>query len=719
MVAENNPWWQRLKSWADRPTRITGDKGEIAAIAYQWTGNAAYARKSWSIIQPYASTLTMPITNHNATRILFEDYVWIYDWIYPALSPEERQTFLKLLNYMGDLVTGQAPVRWGTRSHNANGTIGHYFGLALLDLATKGDNPRAGSFLTTSWADGARTNVKPVGGLAATGINRDTMRNAIAQYMETAKGGVWVEGTNYQFAALEPLLQGVEGVRSATGKDYFPEVTAAAPDLARALIYQLTPDGRETHQWGDEEHPHLFQLKHRQTLVGILAGMTEHDPSIGPYVQELVNEFAAYPGESGAGLVPFPVFFLFYNPYAPAADWRTAGWPPELYSPGEGLLLFHDGWKASDSLYAAHMPADVSQDHQPNFFGDFQLYRHGEWALDHPQGYAIYPAAGGSMTNGMLLAGFAQLREAHGPIAEEVGAHGEYAYLAGSTGGQSMRENYRNPPPPFVHEWTRSLLYLPSQNKRTDTIIVYDRTNVVNPKTQPAYDRFDQREAPAIEAAPALKQWILHTPVSPTLAPGLISWTTPGGQQVDVSTLLPANQKRQIVNEHEMSITGHVLEALLNYQVRILPAVEQKWDTFLNIVQAHDSGMTLKNTLVRSAEGAVEGALVERPGEHDVLALFGAKPGADIPANPAARGLQPYNPRLLSQLAANRILHGGYRVSWNARSGDTDVYLFDLDPGKTWSASVDGNRVTVKVSRQGVGRLTVSSSGAHTLQLSP
>ena len=703
MVSENNFWWQQLRKLVEGKQTAVGDRGELEALAYQMTGNVTYGRKAWSMVQPYASTLTVPITDNNAPRILFENYVWIYDWIYPALSTAERQTYINFLNWMGDSSIGRTSQTWGVRSGNANGLIGTYFGLAFLDVATAPDNPRAGTFTAASFKDGGVS--KPVGGLAATGINRDTMRNAIAQYMTMATGGVWIEGTNYQLAALTPLLVGIEGVRTATGQDYFPEVTACLPSLAAGYLYQLTPDLQDSYQWGDEEHPHQLQMKRRQTLAGVMAGLTQ-GTSVGPYIQELVQEFAQSPLEWGAGSVPFSTFFLLFNPYAPAADWRTANLPNTLF--GDGLLYYHDGWGDNDSFFGMHDNPRVLVDHgdQVVYQGDFQLYRHGEWALTHPIGYASI-ASSGNGSNSMLMAGLSTMQN-RGPIAEETGAG--YAYLAGCTcdsfyaqQSNGYNNGYYNPPPAYLPEWTRSILYLPSQDKHSDTIVVYDRTNCQNPQSLPKFDRYRSNDLAAIKNAPALKQWCIHSPVSPTLDANGISWSTTGGQQMHVSTLLPIKQMRTIINEATYTFPsgfGPLDPSQLKWQVRICPATTQQWDTFLNVVQASDPGTQLSNTLVQSSAGTAEGVVVHRQNSNDVLALFSSQQKNSQTPNVA------------------RILQSGYTVSWTAGTAQTDAFLLDLDPSKSWIATVDGKKVGISASSQGVGRLSLSGTGAHTLQLS-
>jgi hypothetical protein len=129
------------------------------------------------------------------------------------------------------------------------------------------------------------------------------------------------------------------------------------------------------------------------------------------------------------------------------------------------------------------------------------------------------------------------------------------------------------------------------------------------------------------------------------------------------------------------------------WHVRVMPATNQDWDTFLNVVQAYDSGTVLINEHVRATGGEAEGAFIQRAGHNDVLVMFGASPSA-------------------------RELRNGYIVRWTAGAPATAVYLLDLTPAVRWQARVDGGSPkALSVSSQGVARLQVSGKGTHSLQL--
>ncbi|HET6572884.1 MAG TPA: fibronectin type III domain-containing protein [Fimbriiglobus sp.] len=693
MRAENHPWWVLVKNNADLTGTANeryGDYGQWATLVYQMTGDTAYAAKAWSKLSTWMGQL--PAWGKNGSREYFAEFVMLYDWLYPALTTAQRATYIDTMNMWGDAVLQPNGGGWGTRTGDSDQVIGQYFGLALLDVATAPDNPRAGTFLSRSWDTGYA--IKTVGGLDATGVNRETMRNEISSYIQAAEGGEWIESTDYNPGTLKLLIMGVQGVKTATGVDHFPEVTRFLKQAALAQIHELSGDLQASYQWGDEEHPRDLKLYDRVTLLGMLAGVTQDDPQVGPYVNRLVADFVAKYGAVGWGTAePWARLFYFYNPYAPQADWRT-GLPAVHYAAGIGRLDVHSDWGTDGSYFGAHMPNRLSVDHEVGYFGDFQLYRNGEWAITRPIGYSG-PAISGESANTMVIAGLSSMFD-RAVVAEDDATDGSWAYIAGTTGGQYYWPDRYDPPPAFLHEWTRSIFYLPSTDDKSDTIITFDRVDADDPTTLPKFDRYYDTEQTAITSAPGLKQWIIHTPVTPTLTPGAITWTTAGGQEVRVSTLQPLNQTRTVYNEDDLWPNPpywNFYDSEKNYQVRVVPTTEQQWDTFLNVTQVSDPGTALTNVGVRSAGGEASGVLVQRGGLADALVMFGAQQGT-------------------------RVLSTGYSMNWTAGASGTDLYLVDLDASKTWSVQVNGGAATpLTVSSQGVAQLTVAGTGAQSVQL--
>ncbi len=357
-----------------------GDNGTWATLMYQITGEAKYVRLAWNRISQSLLQRTTKALGGNFGREYSAESVVLYDWLYPGLSTTERQTFLAKLNemFVGLLAGNQYtdPER-PIRTSDTDQTVGSYFGLAFLFAATADHNPAARELFSRAF----------VGGLDATASDRTTLRNAIREYVtELAAGGEWMESSEYNLGTVRLLLLGAEGVRTASGVDHFPEVTRFVHDAALRPLYFMTPDHRASIQWGDEQNPREFvgRLSSWQTTNGILAGLAQGDPDSGPYIQQHVFDLAAEYGISGYRTSePWARFFFLFNPYAAKAsyDKLPRGW----YAPGQGVLIARDGWTKSSTLVSVHMPPkQTSVDHQVSYFGDFQIYRKGEWVITHP-----------------------------------------------------------------------------------------------------------------------------------------------------------------------------------------------------------------------------------------------------------------------------------------------------------------------------------------------
>ena len=703
-------WYEILKKNAECACKY-GDNGTWATVMYQITGEAKYVKLAWTRLANGFLKSTGKALVGNYAREYSAEMVLMYDWLYPGLTASQRQQFLAKLNEMFTLLAAgnQHTTTMPIRTSDTDQTVGSYFGFAFFALATGDHNPTADDLFASSF----------IGGLDATGSGRTTLRNAIKEYVtELAAGGEWMEGSDYNRGTVRLLALGAEGVRTATGVDHFPEVTAFVRDVALRQIYMLTPDRKSSVQWGDEQSPRLVasELFSWQTTNGILAGLTQDDADSGPYIQRLVYDLADQYGMTGyLSSEPLARFFLLFNPYARSAAPTTL--PVSWFSPGQGMLVVRNGWTDTSTLVAVHMPTNHGNvDHQVSYFGDFQIYRKGTWALTHPMSYAG-PSLRGDGTNAMIIGSFSSMAQFKRVTAYEHGADGGYTYIAGTTGGQKSGEGLYDPPPTFLHEWTRSIVYLPSHDERSDTLVVYDRTNAQNPKDLPKFERY-RRSSPDEQSAildmPALKQWVIHMPVDPMVSADGISWTLPDQQQVSVDTLLPQPQRRLVYDERKLW-TSRVPVAERKWQVRIVPATERQWDTFLNVVQVFDSGTSLTNSVLRSEDKSLEGVLVKRGGHDDVVALFN---GASGPALSDTRkgAVSVFDAKVDTTLERARLRPGGFTVKWTSTTASTDVMLFDLDRARTWRVSIDGGAAAVlRVSPQGVATATVQKPGAHTV----
>jgi hypothetical protein len=417
---------------------------------------------------------------------------------------------------------------------------------------------------------------------------------------------------------------------------------------------------------------------------------------------------------------PWGRLFYFFDPYAPAADWRTL---PQFAAPagklaasdasGMGFTFLREG-NNPDSAYAELMSYnDPGVDHRLSYISDFQMYANGEWTVSHPEIYNPGPM----VANTILVAGLGRMSEASGRIGYDVPADGSYAYSAATTGGNFAYDGYYGPPPTFVQEATRSMFYLPSGDANgggAPTLVLFDRMNVDPPNPNGNWYATDWQ---TVSSSP-LKQLIFHSPVAPTATSSGISWQTAGGQDVQVSLLTPG-LSTTVTSEANGILGGYANASELNYVTSVTPTAYQKWNTFVSVVQSSAPGYAVSNTRVTSTDGSAEGVLVQRAGQNDALVLFNATQAADLPPSQTdIYGHLVSNPNLLSTLNHNRLHEAGFTLNTHIATAAGDVYLTDLDTSKQWSVTVDGVAQALSVSAAGVAHLTINGAGNHLLSVS-
>jgi len=698
-------YYKLIKDNAECKCRY-GDTGLWATLMFQMTGDRKYVELAWAEVETSFLKLTGRQLSGNYGREYAAENVLMYDWLYPGLSSGQRATFLAKLNEQFEAcLTNTSSPNAPVRTADSDQTTGVYFGLAFLYVATGDHNPKAGELLNRPY----------VGGLNATGRDRTTLRNTILDYVTMAAGGEWIEGTDYNLGTVRLLLLGAEGVRTGTGRDYFPEITRWLSSAVTRPLYVITPDLKESYQWGDTEHPGVFQgrLAAWMTTNGILAGLG--DQTNAPYLQDLITRLVTRYGAAGyQSAEPLARMFLTFNPYAPSAPSATL--PRTWFAQGQGLLLARSGWDEGASMFGAHVPAQQSYvDHQVAYMGDFQLYRRGDWAVTHPLTYGG-PGITGEGVNTLLHAGFgsmAQLRDVAG-VEWDPGA--TYAYVSGTTGGQKYSQGTYQPPPTFLHEWTRSLVYLPALGQSVDAIVVHDRSHAENPRQLPRFERYSTADRNTIMDTTSLREWIIHMPVRPAITGDAIAWQTPTGDAITVNMLLPRERNVTAVDETQTWPESVVRADQRKWNARISPAGEQPWVTFLNVVQAYGGAAPADVRLLTSDDG-IDGALIRRTGAPDAVVIFNAQPGPHIDALP--NGLGTFDAAQGDLIRRAHVRSAGFTVQWQASTASTLVLIVDLDPARSWRYRLNGGDSRVlTVSKSGVASIEVTGARNHTIVVS-
>lgn len=194
-------------------------------------------------------------------------------------------------------------------------------------------------------------------------------------------------------------------------------------------------------------------------------------------------------------------------------------------------------WRDSTRLIRFMMPGPLGSDqtigpldHSQRWYGDFQMYRNGEYVLTHPIGYGnINPTPLGNNVCAFYGLGSMSKRQIIG-----WGSGPGFMWILGRTYGSYYSPGYHQPPQQFL-DWKRLLVYLDP-----DVILTRDEWTLIDPRTLSDWGRYRPVDQAIIQAAPAPMEWICHCPVRPNLSGTLLGepvWTTAGGQQVNIQFL--------------------------------------------------------------------------------------------------------------------------------------------------------------------------------------
>ena len=206
-------------------------------------------------------------------------------------------------------------------------------------------------------------------------------------------------------------------------------------------------------------------------------------------------------------------------------------------------------------------------------------------------------------------------------------------------------------------------------------------------------------------------------PVRARIAADTIDWDLASGDRVRVSMLLPRNRTVTEINENEAWTTTQVAAGQRKWHVRVAPQSQQDWDTFLNVIEVHQPGGVSNVQLVTSPSEQVEGAIIPGRGAPDVLALFNARPGPQLPMTSTGNGIT--DPANASKLRQAHVRTDGFSVRWTGGAAGTRVFIADLDSSRGWNIQVDEGRPhVVPAERTGaLAQIVVEGAGLHTLRV--
>lgn len=511
---QNHVMWQTAVNVCNRtgqPNERYGDIGMWCAIIAATNNDPAAASRAILKLRQ-----AMPNAHANTIREEFTAKVLMMDLLRPWLTPADRAVIDPVLDTWPHNV-GDA------RAGDSDAFVGEGCGAMLWNRF----NGRAPGY----------PNVTPM----------------LSQYLVKARGGQWIESSQYNVGTLTLLAMCNLATRTATGSDIVPGVSAFLAEAGRVAAMEVTPDFEQAIQWGADQYPRDFRGRLYRRL-SFLAGM----PS--PEAQWSLQQLMARHWQVSSEQLMSYGLFLWRQDIGPAAPATVS----THVADGIGMLYRRDG----QTLAFASAINNPQVDHG-EFAAPFniQLYRNG-WLLTNPIAY--YGLMSHELAvNGPVYAGLAYFANRR-MTWSATGSN--WAAIAGEVSGQYFAVDGYPPPPDFLHYGGRVVVHATVNGD--PVIIVRDSVHMDDPRTLAQWPGGYRQNSTYQHQARINefdgKMWaIWHMPVSPTVSGAMLDWSAPNGTPVRLQAF--ADQPVTVVVRDENTVFGS----------DITPA-ERKWQARLH-----------------------------------------------------------------------------------------------------------------------------------------
>jgi hypothetical protein len=638
---------------------------EVLGMAYQVTGEIAYASKGTALIDYIASLgvagMLAPaaIDSGFPSRSAVYGLAIGYDWLHDRMTVAQRGAVVQAVNLWFDWFRRAAFERDGPAYGNYFG--GHVLGFGLAGFATEADNPRGAEIAAH------------MRGLFEAHVPRAFGAGGCA-------GGYPVEGYAYGANHFRRLFSYMRAVETATGADIVSK-SGYPQKVARHLLYALKPNQWQVSDEGAWAGDYTGVLPPSLPIVlsSMLAGTAE-----GGWMQHLYQHLAAAP-RGGQETEPF-LRFLFYDPARPAVDYRLTE-PTWFHSAGDEHFYRRSSWRRDAVWTSFAAGATHWAGHQMRAAGhiaiqrggDYLLVNSGQWKgpagdVGTPQAFDLRSWRGNTlfvddrgdyMFAGASYAGGQGVWGSPGVLASEGGADFGYVKsdLTSAYGvGERKRWSDRS-----VRSFERSFLAMGN-----GVVVVFDRVEL--------------RQANYVRKL----YFHLNPAGGPPVLSGNTAWIRAGRSALFIRTLLPLAAGLAAVADP----VGPDDSRPITYRLEVSDAGIGTTFTALNVLVAAASSSRWMPATVRlqSTDGAMVGALVQ-DGSVQRVGLFSA---AGAPQSSVS-----------------------YTASYPPGVAGIHV-LADLAPGTGYVVARNGGRVgTIQASSQGVLTFSSREGGLFTLQRQP
>lgn len=563
-----------------------------------------------------------------------EGFALTVDWIYPYLTPADKEAIRQVF-----LVWAAANLGAAINGH---------------DHPEPGGKPNDPQLvkdpLEVRWAGNNywTAHMRNLGLMALALDSTDDPGNQLHNYLDNAtgvwlyvfdyllrheaRGGLLPEGFEYGPQTAAYALQFLLALHTAGQDDpvrFGPQVVLANNpfwnDFVQGYLHSLSPlpvkhpDLGQVYQpawYGDGQKYWSPDFIQAFGPLGLYDGSTAQPSALADLRWIELNMAPGGPAELPKRLSDTPfyqdaiLYFMLFDPSAPLPPDPRPKQQLSFYAPGLGRLLSRTGWDNNASWFTYKLSWN-SVDHQNGDGNQFEFYRKGEWLTKERSGYDLDY---GSSDNHNTLA-----LENSVPAHNEPGEYRNLNWLRGSqwayvssgnpqivahSGGAAFEYVLGDATPLYnsssegataILEASRSIIWL-----KPDLIVVYDRAES---QTSGSFKRF----------------W-LNLPAQPVINTNRASVATASGQQLFVTTLLPA--KAQLSSEAfpTTPLAGDIAEQEpMGWRLKVEAVGGPQKVQFLHVLEGADKAAQPQTVqLVESEAGtAYAGAVVK-----DVAVMF-------------------------------------------------------------------------------------------------
>ncbi|WP_110518808.1 hypothetical protein [Herpetosiphon llansteffanensis] len=298
------------------------------------------------------------------------------------------------------------------------------------------------------------------------------------------------------------------------------------------------------------------------------------------------------------------IYFMLFDPNAAAASDPRPSMALDFYAEGMHKIFSRSSW-ADDAGWFNFSLSWNFIDHQQADGNHFEWYRKGEWLTKARTGYAdIAEGIASSEFRNLIALENDQPDRDPSDWRIDLWRRGSQWNLV-PTGDPNLVAHSLDSR--FVYALGDATNLYNSENEATTDITHASRSIVwLKPDAIVTYDRGSS------QTANRFKRWWLQLPTPATINANRATMTTAGGQNLNITSLLPANATLTAVNTSDQQVENTAAsDDPMTVRLRIDAPGNPQDVRFLQVLQATNSGVTPANvSLIEATSGNYVGAQI-------------------------------------------------------------------------------------------------------------